>query len=287
MTALSGCEVPFAGLGGDQAQQAAAVPVQQAEQQPSAANDSSTEQAASTEQNGQTEAGKEKTESTSQNKPTEATAADQPDDDTANAAPQMVTNPDSITVLINKQFSLAPDYKPADLVYPDVPFLFQDKIEKRMMRQEAAKALEEMFAGAKRDGVLLAGVSAYRSYNTQKSLFAHYVKKDGEEKAKMYSAVPGASEHETGLSIDVSGIDGRCAAEDCFAGSSEALWLDQHAAEYGFIIRYPQGKEAITGYEYEPWHIRYVGKEIAQKIKEQNLTLEEYLGQTPSNGPRN
>nr|WP_110934262.1 M15 family metallopeptidase [Paenibacillus bouchesdurhonensis] len=193
-------------------------------------------------------------------------------------------DPDSVAVLVNKELALPEDYEPSDLVYPDVRFIFKEKIEKRMMRSEAAKALEEMFAGAEADGVYLAGVSAYRSHSTQRSLFNRYVERDGEEKAKTYSAVPGHSEHETGLAIDVSGSDGKCAAEDCFGGTKEAEWLAQQSAEYGFIIRYPEGKESITGYKYEPWHLRYVGKEIAADIFARDITLEEYYDAVPVSG---
>lgn len=193
-------------------------------------------------------------------------------------------DPHSVAVLVNKELALPEDYEPSDLVYPDVRFTFKEKIEKRMMRSEAAKALEEMFAGAEKDGIYLAGVSAYRSHSTQKGLFNRYVERDGEEKAKTYSAVPGHSEHETGLAIDVSGSDGKCAAEDCFGGTKEAEWLARHSAEYGFIIRYPEGKEAITGYKYEPWHLRYVGKEIAADIFERGITLEEYYDAVPVSG---
>ncbi|WP_223066047.1 M15 family metallopeptidase [Paenibacillus caui] len=193
----------------------------------------------------------------------------------------VATDPDSIAVLVNKQLGLPKDYEPKDLVYPDVTFTFKEKIEKRMMRKEAAEALEEMFAGAKKDGIYLAGVSGYRSYARQKALFESYVKKDGEEKAKTYSAVPGYSEHETGLAIDVSGSDGKCAAEDCFADTEEAAWIAKHAHEYGFIVRFPKGKEDITGYKYEAWHIRFVGKEIAKDIAERGITLEEYYNAIP------
>lgn len=196
-------------------------------------------------------------------------------------AAQAITDPHNVAVMVNKQFSLPEKYEPTDLVYPNVRFTFKEKIEKRKMRKEAAEALEKMFAGAEKDGVYLAGVSAYRSHKTQTAVFNRYVKKDGEEKAKTYSAVPGHSEHETGLAIDVSGSDGRCAAEDCFAGTKEAEWLAKHAPEYGFIIRYPEGKESITGYKYEPWHIRYVGTDIAKNIAERNITLEEYFNAVP------
>lgn len=189
---------------------------------------------------------------------------------------QTAADPESEAVLVNKQFGLPDGYEPKDLVYPDVPFTFSEKIDKRKMRKEAAAALEEMFAGAKKDGIYLAGVSAYRSKKTQTSLFNRYVKKDGLEKAKTYSAVPGYSEHQTGLAIDVTGSDGKCAAESCFGGTREAQWLKEHAQEYGYIIRYPEGKESITGYKYEPWHIRYVGKDIAEDVARKGITLEEY-----------
>ncbi len=195
---------------------------------------------------------------------------------------QVAANPDSIDVLVNKHFKLPEEYKPDDLVYPDVPFIFEEKIEKRMMRKPAAEALKQMFDAAKEDGVYLAGASAYRSHATQKALFDRYVKQDGLEKARTYSALPGTSEHETGLAIDVSGSDGKCAASDCFAGSKEALWMAEHAPEYGFIIRYPEGKESITGYQYEPWHLRYVGVETAKAIADKQETLEEYLGVVPA-----
>ncbi|MFX3636431.1 MAG: D-alanyl-D-alanine carboxypeptidase family protein [Candidatus Pristimantibacillus sp.] len=193
----------------------------------------------------------------------------------------VVAQPESVSVLVNKQNKLPENYKPSDLVYPDVKFIFNEKIDKRKMRKEAAGALEEMFAAAKQDGIHLAGVSAYRSHTTQKSLFERYVKKDGMEKALTYSAFPGTSEHETGLSIDVSGSDGKCAAEDCFGDTDEAEWLDKHASEYGFIIRYPEGADAITGYKYEPWHIRYLGEDISTEIASKGITLEEYYNAVP------
>jgi len=190
----------------------------------------------------------------------------------------VTATPADIAVVVNKAIMLPDGYVPPDLVEPNVPFIFTQKDEKRLMRKEAARALEEMFAGAKKDGILLAGVSGYRSYETQKSLFNYYVQTQGEETARKYSAEPGHSEHQTGLAMDVSGIDGKCAADDCFAGTPEANWLAAHAAEYGFIIRYPKGKEAITGYAYEPWHVRYLGKDLAQKVAASGKTLEEYLG---------
>lgn len=193
----------------------------------------------------------------------------------------VVAEPESVTALVNKQNKLPDDYEPSELVYPDVAFIFSEKIDKRKMRKVAADALEELFAGAKKDKIYLAGVSAYRSQATQKSLFDRYVKRDGLEKARTYSAIPGTSEHQTGLAIDVSGSDGKCAAESCFGGTDEAVWLGKHAYEYGFIIRYPEGKDKITGYKYEPWHLRYVGKSLAKELTDNDQTLEEYYNAIP------
>ncbi len=123
--------------------------------------------------------------------------------------------------------------------------------------------------------------SGFRSYETQDQIYNNYVWSYGQETADTFSARPGYSEHQTGLAIDVNTID------DSFAGTPEAIWLEQHCYEYGFIIRYPKGKDSITGYKYEPWHIRYVGKEVAQAVHDagvacgdSTITLEEYLGIT-------
>lgn len=205
--------------------------------------------------------------------------ASAPPTDTNHDSIQVVFNPESIPVLVNKQNKLPDNYNPTDLVYTDIPFVSGASKEKRKMRRVAAAAVNQLFAGAKAEGISLLGVSAYRSHATQTTLFNTYVNRDGYEKARTYSALPGTSEHETGLAIDVTGGNGKCAAENCFGGTKEAIWLEQHAAEYGFIIRYPQGKESITGYQYEPWHLRYVGKEIALEIMKKGITLEEYTSE--------
>lgn len=196
-------------------------------------------------------------------------------------AVKTVAQPASINVLINKKYFLPKNYVPKDLVYPTVSFIFKEKIEKRKMRKEAAVALSKLFAGAKKDKIYLGGVSAYRSYITQKAVFNRYVKEDGYENARKYSALPGSSEHQTGLAIDVSSSSGKCAAQSCFANTKEAKWLQSKSTNYGFIIRYPKGKESITGYKYEPWHIRYVGVSLAKQMKKRNITLEEYYNVYP------
>lgn len=188
-----------------------------------------------------------------------------------------VTNPADRVVVVNKQRSLPISYKPADLVAPNVPFTFSGKSEKRLLRSEAAKALEELFAQAKTEQIQLFGVSGYRSAATQKLIYENNLKSQGEEHTSKYNAYPGKSEHQTGLAIDVNGADRQTSLEESFAATPEGRWLATHAADFGFIIRYPKGKESITGYAYEPWHIRYVGKGIAKAVADKGITLEEYF----------
>lgn len=203
------------------------------------------------------------------------------DDTEGDGAIMVVANPEDIVVLVNKQYRLPDGFEPEDLVYPDVRFIFSEKVDKRKMRQEAATGLEEMFAMAEVQGIYLAGASGYRSYETQEGLYNHYVNKDGKEKADQYSARPGHSEHQTGLTMDISGSTGECAVQDCFADTPEAEWLADNAHLFGFILRYPKGKEHITGYKYEPWHFRYVGIDLAKELYENDLTLEEYYHAVP------
>ena len=140
----------------------------------------------------------------------------------------------------------------------------------------ANAALQELFAAAKNDGLNLFVKSGFRSYATQKSLYNNYVNRDGVAAADRYSARPGHSEHQTGLAFDIN------KASSSFTGSPEAIWLAENCYKYGFIIRYPEGKEAITGYMYESWHIRYLGVETATAVFNSGLCLEEYLGITSS-----
>jgi D-alanyl-D-alanine carboxypeptidase len=186
-----------------------------------------------------------------------------------------VTDYNSPILLVDPTHKLPDNFIPQNLVQVSVPFIDTTQ-ERKMMRKEAADALAQMFNDARNQGVPLLGVSGYRSYKSQKDLFDHYVSIDGYEKASTYSAIPGTSEHETGLAIDVTSIDGKCAAEPCFGGTKQAQWLQAHVADYGYIIRYPEGKDKITGYEYEPWHIRYVGNPAAKEIMNNGITLEEY-----------
>lgn len=191
------------------------------------------------------------------------------------------TDPTSYTVLVNKVYSLPQTYIPEDLVIPNVAFDFNYYDEKKLLREVAATALEKLFAGAEKDNIILTGVSGYRSYRRQESIYNKNIRTKGEEYTNKYSARPGYSEHQTGLSIDVSCKSMHYDLEDDFAETDEGKWLAKHCAEYGFIIRFPLGKEYITGYSYEPWHIRYVGVKLATYLTKNSMTLEEYYDFKP------
>jgi D-alanyl-D-alanine carboxypeptidase len=112
----------------------------------------------------------------------------------------------------------------------------------------------------------------------QKQFYDSYVGQDGQEAADRYSARPGTSEHQTGISFDATSLSETCHLEICFETTPEGKWIAEHAHEYGFIIRYLKDKESVTGYQYEPWHLRYVGKELAAELKRTGLTMEEFFG---------
>lgn len=189
----------------------------------------------------------------------------------------IVKNPESLLTLVNKLNALLAYYVPSDLTVPNAPFNFEGFLPKRQMRKAAAEALEELFAGAKASNITLAGVSGYRSYERQAEIFSGSYKEDPDHAVK-FSARPGESEHQTGLAIDVSGPSVNYKLSQSLGDKPEGQWLRQNAPRFGFIIRYPRGKENITGYQYEPWHIRYVGIPAAQEISRRGITLEEYLG---------
>lgn len=190
----------------------------------------------------------------------------------------LINHNKDILILVNKQHSLPADYVPADLVKPKIPFPFSEDLPKKLMRQEAATALEALFKKAKLDEIEIVGISGYRSYQRQKEIFNYNANRVGKEIANKTSAYPGQSEHQTGLAMDVTNSKMNYRLKEIFGQTKEGIWLAKNAADFGFIIRYPKGKEAITGYNYEPWHLRYVGIKAAQEISRRNITLEEYLG---------
>lgn len=181
---------------------------------------------------------------------------------------------ESYHILVNKEQRLTEADCPRDLVIPDIPFAPQT--EPQQIRQEAAEHIEHMFYTASQQGIYLAGVSGYRSYERQKEIYQESMRKKGAAHTEQYIAPPGGSEHQTGLAIDVSCRSENYELEETFSKSKEGIWLEKNASLFGFVIRYPKGKEKITGYAYEPWHIRYVTKALACYLTRMALTLEEW-----------
>ena len=185
-------------------------------------------------------------------------------------------NPQDILILVNKQ-NRAP-VVPVTLVKPNVTPTKEGYEENIYMRPEAAAALEELFDGAAEAGLTLYATSGFRSYSTQKAIWDRKLEKMNEAAANKSVAKPGYSEHQTGLAMDVEGETTKgTGLTEAFGSSPEGIWLAEHCHEYGFIIRYPKDKINITGYIYEPWHIRYVGREAAKEITELGVTFEEYI----------
>ena len=189
----------------------------------------------------------------------------------------IIENPEELDVLVNKKRKLPENYVPEDLVtLSGLPTVLSNP-EVNQLRSAACQALKELFTAAEEEGYELHARSGYRSYYTQASLYSSYVDNYGRAAADMYSAKPGRSEHQTGLSIDITCQALNYKLDTTFAETEEGKWVAENAHTYGYIIRYPKGKEEITGYAYEPWHIRYLGTELAEKIYESGLTMEEYF----------
>jgi zinc D-Ala-D-Ala carboxypeptidase len=185
----------------------------------------------------------------------------------------------SLWWVVNKSRPVGNSYVPDDLVVPSIPIRSGAGADERQVSQKVAGPLEQMVAAAKQSGIQLLLASGYRSYGLQQSVYAQNVKQLGQTEADKVSAKPGTSEHQTGLSFDIGAVNRKCEIETCFAETPEGQWVAQHAHEYGFIIRYAEGKQDVTGYNFEPWHLRYVGTELAAELKKQNIqTLEEFFG---------
>ncbi|MDE4084699.1 M15 family metallopeptidase [Planococcus maritimus] len=229
---------------------------EQQEQAPEEEESAVKEEPAATEETEQPEAQPEE-------QPKEEAPASSPKD--ATVYPEIDQLPSEPTVvngilLANKQHPLPETYAPGE-------------------NAEARAAFDSMAQAAAKDGLQLVAFSTYREFARQKQLYEGYVAKDGQEAADRYSARPGFSEHQTGLAFDIgeAGQEQHWASAS-FGDTAGGKWVKENAHNYGFILRYPQGKEQITGYMHESWHFRYVGKEAATAIYNQNITLEEYLG---------
>lgn len=190
-----------------------------------------------------------------------------------------LTDPTSIWVVVNKQHPLNPtSYVPPDLVVPNVPLRVPGN-ETMQVSSVMAPSLEQMFAAAKSQGIDLMLASGYRSYSYQVSLYGSYVQSIGQAAADEQSARPGYSEHQTGFAADIEPVSRNCELEECFGSTPEGEWLAANAYKYGFIIRYTAANQSITGYEAEPWHIRYVGTELSNELHNTGITtLEQFFG---------
>ena len=196
----------------------------------------------------------------------------------ADAVPALVddyANDASLWKLVNKSAPFS------DLTYAPnvqlVPVATQAGrgVDERSLRVDTFADLQAMFQDARAVGHELHVGSGYRSYTTQAAIYSRYVAQVGETQARTFSAPPGHSEHQSGLAVDLSSADQICWLEICFRDTPAGQWLAENFYHYGFVLRYPEGKEAITGFQFEPWHFRYVDKDLATALYQSGLTLEE------------
>ena len=198
------------------------------------------------------------------------------DSETAKVFRAIKENENNLIVLCNKEYMLGENYEPTDLIVPNVPLTYPATYEQSHLREAAGKALEVMFTDAKKVGLEeLFLVSGYRSYKYQYEIFNRSLKNRGKEHTEKYMAKPGHSEHQTGLTADISTQSMGFGLEENFENTKEGQWLAQNAHKYGFILRYPKDRVETTGYAYEPWHFRYVGKDISEYMFKNKLVLED------------
>lgn len=208
--------------------------------------------------------------------PTEEAPPTSPTTPAFDKAALSVDDPASLWVVSDKLRPLEPvDYAPTDLVTPDVAHQ-----NPPTLRAEPAAAVVAMFQAGEAEGAGSFQVqSAYRSYDTQVSVYAGWVQRLGQAQADAQSARPGFSEHQTGLALDISPVPLSCALQACFGDTTQGRWLAANAWRFGFLLRYPADQVAVTGFTYEPWHFRYVGVPLATEMHDTGVTtLEEFFG---------
>ena len=184
-----------------------------------------------------------------------------------------------VTVLVNKEHILDKDYVPLEMYDVDENegnfHQFKDASLKPMLRSDIKEYVDKLINDAQGLGLPIIVDSGYRSYNYQQVVLDALIKEKGDEAFKLV-ALPGASEHQTGLAIDFAYYENGIYNDDVKENDKEAIWLKNNAWKYGFILRYPKGKENVTGYNFEPWHFRFVGLKLAKYLFKNDLTLEEY-----------
>lgn len=178
-------------------------------------------------------------------------------------------------VLVNKKYAVSADYYPVDMVAVDGSLSTNQGL---YFKREAYDAYLKMLKAAQESGLNFKICSTYRSYQVQTSLYQNSLNQNGLEFTNGRTAYPGRSEHHTGWAVDITSKSMGYGLSQNFINYPEGMWINNHCSEYGFIIRYPQDKTDITGYGYEPWHLRYVGVDVAKEITSRGITLEEYLG---------
>ena len=224
--------------------------------------------------NNQSQTGENQGNDKPENDPPKDPKADWPNTTTKESSYPLSKPDDDILVLVNKTHAVDKNYVADDLIRVEHCDPNVGNNDTKKMRKIAAEAFEELHEGALKDGYNILMRTGYRSYDYQTNLYNSYVKAHGQAEADTYSARPGLSEHQTGLACDV-GVSG--VGLTAFNNRPEAKWIAENCYKYGFILRYPADKTATTGYIYESWHIRYVGKEAAAIIFENGWVLEEYL----------
>ncbi|MGL5614994.1 MAG: M15 family metallopeptidase [Sarcina sp.] len=182
---------------------------------------------------------------------------------------------EDLAILVNKNNPLDENYKPTDLVVPNVKLTCSRDSERSHLRKEAADALEEMFKAAQKENIELYLCSGFRSSEYQASLFNQSLMNKGKTHTDKYVAKPNHSEHQSGLGVDITASTVNYSLEQYFENTKEGKWLADNSYKYGFILRYTKDRESDTGYAFEPWHFRYVGKDLSSYIYKNNLILED------------
>jgi D-alanyl-D-alanine carboxypeptidase len=198
-----------------------------------------------------------------------------PGANTIRAIVEDYTLPSSLWAIVNKTHSIPITYVPKSISVPDVPINTAKSNAEMSVRTDIVKPIEKLFAAAKTAGYSLMIGSGYRSAALQEMYFDSLAASVGKTAANQAIAYPGQSEHQTGLAADISTVSQDCYLSNCFASTGDGVWLVNNSYKYGFILRYPSGKESITEYQYEPWHFRYVGVDLATALHQSGLTLDE------------